>query len=281
MILSDNFFDLEKPSFNLISFGSDDSYVSLSKSLMAMIQNAYKDSRYIIYEKNDLPSDILKYAEENPRGFGYWKWKPYIINKFIKDLADNDIVFYLDGRTDFQSKKIDWLEYFIEHKTLDLAVYIMKHLEYNWTKKSVLEYLNIDNQMILYSGQIAGGIQLFRINNKTRKLYSKWEDISKIDFLINDDLNNDDLSIDSGLVENRHDQSIYSILVKKYYLSNELRGLYFINSERVYGNNSIVLQNKSHPIKKNDLKRLVKKLIPKKILSQYRCLRSQKSKRVR
>ena len=33
---------------------------------------------------------------KNPRGYGYWLWKSYIIKKTIEKMSDDDILLYLD-----------------------------------------------------------------------------------------------------------------------------------------------------------------------------------------
>ena len=33
----------------------------------------------------------------NQRGYGFWLWKPYLINNKLQDLSNNDVLCYVDS----------------------------------------------------------------------------------------------------------------------------------------------------------------------------------------
>ena len=37
------------------------------------------------------------FIEANPRGYGYWLWKPYINLKLLSQVEEDDIIVYADG----------------------------------------------------------------------------------------------------------------------------------------------------------------------------------------
>lgn len=45
---------------------------------------------------NDFWPKHSRFINSNPRGYGYWLWKPYIILKQLELLNDGDILFYAD-----------------------------------------------------------------------------------------------------------------------------------------------------------------------------------------
>ena len=47
-----------------------------------------------------------KFTLNNHRGFGYWLWKPYIINKLFEKLKDGDILIYADSGCVLHKKDI-------------------------------------------------------------------------------------------------------------------------------------------------------------------------------
>ena len=54
----------------------------------------------IEYSASDIePSFIEKNKSimSKKRGFGLWLWKPYFINKTLKQMNDGDWLFYVDG----------------------------------------------------------------------------------------------------------------------------------------------------------------------------------------
>lgn len=77
----------------------------------------YKNITRIIKEANDFEyfDEIIGFTEKdlindedfwknnenfvitNPRGFGYWIWKPHIINKELEKMEEGDILIYADS----------------------------------------------------------------------------------------------------------------------------------------------------------------------------------------
>ena len=47
-----------------------------------------------------------KFTLNNHRGFGYWLWKPYIINKLLEKLSEGDILIYADSGCILHKKDI-------------------------------------------------------------------------------------------------------------------------------------------------------------------------------
>jgi hypothetical protein len=88
----------------------------------------------IIFEKNDIDNDFInknKSILNCNRGGGYWLWKPYIINKTLKKINDDDIIFYIDSKY-----------YFIEH----FANLYVDYMENN----DILVWKNKPNETIWY-----------------------------------------------------------------------------------------------------------------------------------
>ena len=70
-----------------------------------------------------------------------------------------------------------------------------------------------DDSQILKTEQVCSGIMFFKNNLFTKKILNKWNDICKINNLIDDSIsirkNHKDF------IEHRHDQSIFSLICKK------------------------------------------------------------------
>lgn len=44
------------------------------------------------------------------RGYGYWKWKSYLVKQQFEKMEDGDILIYADAGCDYNAKAIDRLK---------------------------------------------------------------------------------------------------------------------------------------------------------------------------
>ena len=54
------------------------------------------------------------FVNSNPRGYGYWLWKPYIIKKTLNSMEDGDILLYADSGCELNPKGINKFNEYIE-----------------------------------------------------------------------------------------------------------------------------------------------------------------------
>ena len=87
--------------------------------------------------------------------------------------------------------------------------------EYQYTKKQIFDYFNtyINTKNLQDEIQCVGGIQIIKKTEHSSKLIKLWSIITQNYSLINDDICKNE---HKGFVENRHDQSIYSMLVNLF-----------------------------------------------------------------
>jgi hypothetical protein len=56
------------------------------------------------FNKGDLDNSFVEknnHILNQPRGAGYWLWKPYVIVKALSQMNDNDLLFYTDSGSYF------------------------------------------------------------------------------------------------------------------------------------------------------------------------------------
>ena len=178
------------------------------------------------YIKNDLEIiDCLK----NPnfkkvftakRGGGYWMWKPYIIYKNLQLLNDNDILVYSDSSSTIPNNKytIDKLNEYIDIvKNSDKGVLAFRnpYIESEWTKGDVFEHFNcLDNEDICNTRQFsAGRLHIIRKCEYSLKIYKLWWNTAKNYPHLFDDSKSITPNF-KNFIENRHDQSVFSLICK-------------------------------------------------------------------
>tara|TARA_Y100000389_G_scaffold164560_1_gene168341 strand:- start:625 stop:1344 length:720 start_codon:yes stop_codon:yes gene_type:complete len=219
---------------HLITYG-DDNYNNSKKRLeREALDTGWFDS-VTVYGPEILDSDFKNKFKEvlsHSRGAGYWIWKIYIIQKKLSEINDNDILIYLDAGCSINAKgKERFYEYVDMLNTSDEGIisFKMSHqLEKWWTTKEIFNYFNVDlNSDIANSGQLVGGILIMK---KTLNLKIKLDMVYKV-YEDNCLLVTDYYSKDQApyFKDNRHDQSIFSI-IRKLHKSIELEDeTYFWN----------------------------------------------------
>jgi len=161
------------------------------------------------------PEDISK------KGGGYWFWKAPIIKHHLKEMKDNEYYIHLDlDKTGnfFLKIAIPYLVYRTKALKADLCLIILPFKELEWTKMEVLDYFGLEktdnNSKDIDSFQYNANIIIIRKNANTLKFIEEWEKLKSNWKLLNDDPSSNNEH--NFFVEHRHDQSLLSLLAKKY-----------------------------------------------------------------
>ena len=212
-----------------LTFGSDNTnngrqHIYHANCLSEQIKQLDIFDENNVYTENDLINDKSfwdkhgEFIKQNKRGFGYWIWKPYLIMKEMEKLNDGDIILYLDAETKIilEEKQylLDYLEIVKEKKLLYFCIRIKSLPEITLNKMDVIHTLNMQNSDLLYTDQYPACIQLIYVCKETRDLIK-----SIYDYICEDYHNIDDtpsiIPNHPNFHEHRHDQSLFSLLVKK------------------------------------------------------------------
>ncbi len=175
-----------------------------------VIEYSPKDIDEKFYKKN---KHILKQL----RGGGYWLWKPYIILKTLmrKDIKHGDFIFYADSGSYFINK-IDYLIDLSKKYNQDIMGFSNKkgHLEKVWTKRDAFILMNTDSKKYYNTPQRGAGSMLFKKSPKSISFIKDYLNYAQDERIITDIPSQLGKNY-SGFVQNRHDQSIFSLLYKK------------------------------------------------------------------
>ena len=205
-----------------LSFGGPtENYHNAVKRIVNEAKNLEIFDSIIPYTEKELKLDADfwdkngQFLENNKRGYGYWLWKPYIIDKELKKLKDNDYLIYADaGCTINKNGKSRLLEYIdmLNNKDGLIAFQMTHNPEKKWTKNKALKAFNFENNKdILDSGQVIATVIIIKKNEHSVSLINEWLKNALDHSLINDDLSNES----PDFVDHRHDQSLFSLTVKK------------------------------------------------------------------
>lgn len=155
------------------------------------------------------------------RGNGLWLWKPYFVNKVINKVNDGDVIFYCDSGAFFIRDPKHILESLSDESPM--FVCDIPLIESCWTKPFCFEKMGLNNEEIKESNQIIGTYFAVFVNDFTRKFMKEWLywccDYEMISPLGVKKGERPIESFGSSFVAHREDQSIFSLMCKKYSIS--------------------------------------------------------------
>lgn len=150
------------------------------------------------------------------RGFGYWIWKYFIIHKLMDKVEKNDIILYLDaGCTLNKNGYVKMIEYYEKTLSKESLVFELEHKEYKYTKKDT--YDKIFNDLNFYqTNQICATAFFLKNTEQNNNIVKEIKNIctDKNYFYVNDEHSTE--KNHEEFVSHRHDQSIFSLIAKKY-----------------------------------------------------------------
>jgi len=222
-----------------LTYNSSKDFNFSNKHLINLIEHSKIFDGIFNYSRKDLSSEFAtKYKDilNMPRGGGYWLWKVDIIRQTLNKINDNDILLYMDSGSTFNFRgKEKFKEYCSElnSSVYGLLNFSQNFIEKHWTTKNIFDYFNIDiNSDIANSPQLEATNMIFRKNKHLFNLLNEFINLLDTDrYLITDKYNSSQRY--EKFVENRHDQSIFSLLSKIYGSLQYREETHFKNRESI------------------------------------------------
>lgn len=173
------------------------------------------------YGPEDLDPEFaekFKHILNQPRIGGYGIWRPHIIKRELERLNDGDFLVYLDaGCTLVPTGKSRFLEYLDMLKDKSIISFSMPHLLEKWyTTKEIFEYFGVENNVeITDSGQYLDGILIMKKCDHLIDLIDTWlKAVYDHAEMFTDCYNKQNKLENSYFRDNRHEQSVFSVLRK-------------------------------------------------------------------
>lgn len=183
---------------------------------------------------NDIDDNFKKENQHilsQQKGAGYWLWKPYIILETLRNISENDIIFYCDSGSFFVGNFNDYLFNRCFDDEKGIILFNGNYPNYEYTKRDCFYYMGCDENKYTQGNHLTASFQLVRKTDFTLNFYSEHLNFSK-DYRISTDSPNEcGLNNHNGFIAHRHDQSILSLLSIKY-------GVTLLEDISQYGNNN-------------------------------------------
>jgi len=165
-----------------------------------------------------------KHILTNPRGAGYWLWKYYFAIKLLEstDINKNDLIIYCDSKITFR-EDVSLLTDVFQRDNLDIMTFNIPHeqehlmyVEKVWTKRDCFVYMNMDDEKYVNTIQGCGGFFMFKKSDLAYQFFQETLKYSQDYRILTDSPNECGLTNYDGYIEHRHDQSVKSLMSKKY-----------------------------------------------------------------
>jgi len=146
------------------------------------------------------------------RGAGYWLWKPYVINKMLNRINENDYLVYTDAGVEF----VNNINILINKMDQDVFLFGNNYPHVEWCKSDVMGALlaNWEYEIKKDKRQVQASVLIIKNTCGARLFIAEWLKYCQIDHFI-DDSHSYKINY-TYFAEHRHDQAILTCLAYKY-----------------------------------------------------------------
>ena len=168
------------------------------------------------------------------KGYGFWRWKPMLLNHTLLTIPENSILIYLDAGCQLNYNEISsdrFSSYIRKAKQHGIVAMEIEHSINSWTKRVVIDFFSgVSN---LRKGRITqSGILFLRNTAQTRTLVNNWSNLSiQKPHFFNDFTSSEHLDF----ISHRHDQSVLSCLMIQFQLQGIPDETYFAPDWKING----------------------------------------------
>jgi len=148
------------------------------------------------------------------KGAGYWLWKPYFIYKALNELNNGDLLFYSDAGS-FFCRDINVIYNELALYNQDIMAFELPLIELQWTKQELFNNMDCNQDSYKYSNQINSSFHFVVKSELSLKFYKEYLKVACNMLNISDDFE-EGVNQHESFISHRYDQSIFSLLYKKY-----------------------------------------------------------------
>jgi len=174
----------------------------------------------IPYGLKDIDPEFVQrnsYTFSQPRGAGFWIWKPYLILKTLETLSENDWLMYTDSGMYFARNPWDWIhsmESDIGEKGIVTFGFCGKNKQF--TKRDTFVLMGMDTPEYVESEHRMASVFVCRKTPFSKAFVEEWLRYASDPRIITDIPNTQGMPNYPEFKDHRHDQSIVSLLAIKH-----------------------------------------------------------------
>jgi len=190
----------------------------------ALTHGGFDDSR--IFTPSDIDTHFVERCKgilQCPRGYGYWLWKPYVILKTLCERCnDGDVLVYCDSQFVFIDDIKPFLLEQLEVSSSPYGIAIPRNKpnepsypEHQWTKGDAFNIILSKREACDDTYQAWGGFIAVKRSTSSIAFIAAWLAYAE-DSRIITDIPTQIIPNHQSFKENRHDQTVLSLIAKRY-----------------------------------------------------------------
>jgi len=155
----------------LATYCSDNMTISAGK--LAESASKHGVDKTLIYTEESLSDDFKAHNKDvlsQPRGAGYWIWKPYIIYQTMMLCNSSDIIIYSDAGILFENN----INLLIEEMTRDVMLFGHVNRHGDWIKRDCVIAMGYDEPEYLNKPHAQASVIICRNGPWTQQLIKEW-----------------------------------------------------------------------------------------------------------
>lgn len=201
---------------------TDEKYFKTRERYKAELISKNIFNEVIAYGPEDIDAEFFNshksFISSNPKGFGYYIWKPYFVLQTLKTMQDGDVLVYGDAGNDIPGLREECLAIFDKVNQIKEGVKVLAAKQgYNirWTKSDL--YFKMGWTSLIYVPRYMAEAAriVFKKDDLTVKFVEEWLHYATSDYHNIDD-SPSRLPDFPFFMAHRNDQSIFSILFHRY-----------------------------------------------------------------
>ena len=153
------------------------------------------------------------FVRTHPRlGYGFWTWKPYIIQRHLASLPEGDVLLYVDAGFSLNPEGRERLKAYVQQATNHPSGWFLFHITHalgTYTKRSLLRALGADVAQTRALPMLQSGCQFILARPDNVAFAQQWYEAMMVRELIDDSPSPEEVP---GFIAHRHDQSVLSLL---------------------------------------------------------------------
>lgn len=199
---------------------ANEKYIRAAKLNIKSARKIGRVNDAFLYEPKDIDASFKKSHEDifrYEKGNGYWLWKPYVILKTLEHMSDNDILIYTDS-TIIYREEAQKLINAMEGNHADRMIFLLgkEYTEAKYTKRDAFILMDSDDEKYYNTPQVNAAMIVFKKNEMNMDFCSEWLRYASDERILTDLPNTCGQDNYPGFLMHRHDQSVLSLLAKRY-----------------------------------------------------------------
>lgn len=188
---------------HLITFTDDNMTMAANICVTSALLNNVHETK--IYGPKDIDAKFRKANAailDQPRGCGYWLWKPFIILEELKKMKDGEYLIYCDAGVEI----VNNVNHIIDRMQGDVWLFGNMFQHVHWCKADVMKALNCFDS----GSQVQASVIFIRNSKQAREFVNEWLTWCTVSGMIDDSPSK--CPNHPEFQEHRHDQAILTTL---------------------------------------------------------------------